>query len=111
MHLDFFFLTSPVVERRTLLISSFASQTSKSFSRIRTSTMAPARCLPTLKTWLDTEIVPLTETVRFTQSSPERSSVVARRSRASGGAEGWVLEKNRCAGGAMPRHWWGRSVL
>ena len=32
----------------------------------RMSMVAPPRCLPTEKTWLETETVPFTETVRLT---------------------------------------------
>ena len=47
--------------------SSPRLKVSRSSSRTRTSTRCPARCLPTEKTWFETEMVPLSETVRLIQ--------------------------------------------
>jgi len=58
--------------------------------------MCPPRCLPTENTWLDTQIVPLADTVRATQSSPERSRSKAVVS--SGSCGGCPAGRvNRCA--------------
>ena len=71
--------------------------------------MVAAAVLADEKTWLETEIVPLSDTVRLIQSSPERSSAGPRGRGAARGRRP-VIQK-RSAGVAILRLWCGRSLL
>ena len=107
---DFFFLTSPGVVRRTFLSRSGPSQTSRSFSRTRTSTR-PRPLLADAEDLVGHRDRPVD---RDGPVHPVVSRAVLGHDaqvEGQGWSRGLALAKNRCAGGAMPRLWWGRLVL
>lgn len=84
----FFLRTSPRLVRVTVLISSVPDQIWSSWSPTWTSTLAPAWETPRQICCQDTQMTPLAETLRFTQSLPRRLSRALSVRRSRSGCDG-----------------------